>query len=119
MRTAAQAVPIAGHRVVKDSEGMEALLLYLDAVTVPVPDLGSGMKFYCEVLGHELIWRNDAEGQAGLSTPRSRTEIVLATRQGYEPDWKVASADAAAEIFRRHGGESSSARSISPSAGWR
>jgi hypothetical protein len=25
---------------------------------------------------------------------------VLSTRQGYEPDWKVASADTAAEVFR-------------------
>jgi predicted enzyme related to lactoylglutathione lyase len=83
---------------------MEPLLLYIDAVTVPVPDLDSGMAFYCGALGHELLWRNNAEGQAGLSTPRSNTELVLTTRHGYEPDWKVASADAAAEVFRAHGG---------------
>ncbi len=83
---------------------MEPLLLYIDAVTVPVPDLDTGMAFYCGVLGHELLWRNNAEGQAGLSTPRSSTEVVLTTRLGYEPDWKVASADAAASIFRAHGG---------------
>jgi predicted enzyme related to lactoylglutathione lyase len=29
---------------------------------------------------------------------------VLTTRQGYEPDWKVVSADATAEVFRAHGG---------------
>jgi predicted enzyme related to lactoylglutathione lyase len=84
---------------------MEPLLRYLDAVTIPVPDLGSGMAFYCGVLGHKLLWRNDADGQAGLGTPESSTEIVLTTRLGYEPDWKVNSADAAAEIFRAHGGE--------------
>jgi predicted enzyme related to lactoylglutathione lyase len=83
---------------------MEPLLLFVDAVTVPVPDLGSGMDFYCGVLGHQLLWRNAAVGQAGLSTPRSDTEIVLTTRQGYEPDWKVASADAVAGVFRSHGG---------------
>jgi predicted enzyme related to lactoylglutathione lyase len=83
---------------------MEPLLLYLDAVTIPVPDLDAGMDFYCRVLGHELIWRNDAAGQAGLRTPESSTEIVLTTRQKYEPDWKVASADMAAAIFRAHGG---------------
>jgi predicted enzyme related to lactoylglutathione lyase len=84
---------------------MEPLLRYLDAVTVPVPDLGSGIAFYCGVLGHNLLWRNDAEGQAGLGTPESSTEIVLTTRLAYEPDWKVASADAVAEVFRAHGGE--------------
>jgi predicted enzyme related to lactoylglutathione lyase len=83
---------------------MEPLLLYLDAVTIPVPDLDAGMDFYCGVLGHELIWRNDAVGQAGLRTPESRTEIVLTTHQKYEPDWKVASVDTAAAIFRAHGG---------------
>jgi predicted enzyme related to lactoylglutathione lyase len=83
---------------------MEPLLRYLDAVTIPVPDLDEGMAFYCGVLGHELLWRNDALGQAGLSTPESSTEIVLTTRQAYEPDWKVASAGSAAEVFRAHGG---------------
>ena len=83
---------------------MVPLLLYVDAVTVPVPDLDTGMAFYCGVLGHELIWRNEAVGQAGLRTPGSETEVVLSTRQGYEPDWKVASADAAAEVFRANGG---------------
>jgi predicted enzyme related to lactoylglutathione lyase len=83
---------------------MTPLLLYVDAVTVPVPDLDAGMAFYCGVLGHVLIWRNETVGQVGLRAPRSETEIVLSTRQGYEPDWKVASADAAAEVFRANGG---------------
>src|SRR6266567_3308243 len=75
---------------------MKPLLQYVDAVTVPVPDLDRGMAFYSGVLGHELIWRDEATGQAGLRTPESSTEIVLTTRQRYEPDWKVASASAAA-----------------------
>lgn len=83
---------------------MESLLQYVDAVTVPVPDLDRGMAFYRDVLGHQLIWRNDAAGQAGLRTPESETEIVLTTRQDYEPDWKVASADAAAGVFGANGG---------------
>jgi predicted enzyme related to lactoylglutathione lyase len=83
---------------------MAPLLQYVDAVTVPVPDLDAGMAFYCGVLGHELIWRNEAVGQAGLRTPGSETEIVLSTRQSYEPDWKVASAETAAHVFRSHGG---------------
>ena len=84
---------------------MEPLLQYVDAVTVPVPDLDRGLAFYRDVLGHQLIWRNEATGQAGLGTPESRTEIVLTTRQSYEPDWKVASADAAAEVFGANGGK--------------
>ncbi len=84
---------------------MDGLLLYVDAVTVPVPDLDSGIAFYGDVLGHELIWRNEATGQAGLRTPRSNTEVVLTVRQGYEPDWKVASADAAAAVFAANGGQ--------------
>lgn len=79
--------------------------MYLDAVTIPVPDLDQGMAFYCGDLGHELLWRNDAIGQAGLSTPQSSTEIVLTTQQPYEPDWKVTSADVAAEVFRACGGK--------------
>jgi predicted enzyme related to lactoylglutathione lyase len=83
---------------------MEPLLRYVDAVTVPVPDLDRGMAFYRDVLGHQLIWRNEAAGQAGLRTPDSGTEIVLTTQHSYEPDWKVASADAAAEVFGANGG---------------
>jgi predicted enzyme related to lactoylglutathione lyase len=69
-----------------------------------VPDLDRGLAFYRDVLGHQLIWRNETTGQAGLRTPRSDTEIVLTTRQDYEPDWKVASADAAAGVFAANGG---------------
>lgn len=83
---------------------MEPALQYVDAVTVPVPDLESGMAFYCDVLGHKVLWRNEAIGQVGLATPRSATEIVLTTGQSYEPDWKVASADAVAELFLAGGG---------------
>lgn len=63
------------------------------------------MAFYRDVLGHQLIWRNEATGQAGLQMPESDTEIVLTTRQDYEPDWKVASADSAAEVFAANGGK--------------
>jgi predicted enzyme related to lactoylglutathione lyase len=83
---------------------MGALLCSLDAVTIPVPDLDAGLGFYRDVLGHDLVWRNQAVGQVGLRTPGSETEIVLSTEQPYEPDWKVESADAAAAVFRSGGG---------------
>jgi catechol 2,3-dioxygenase-like lactoylglutathione lyase family enzyme len=83
---------------------MTGLLQYVDAVTFRVPDLEAGLAFYRDRLGHELLWRNDAEGQAGLRTPDSATEVVLTTNLSYEPNWKVRSASDAAAVFAAHGG---------------
>lgn len=80
------------------------LLQKIDAVTIPVPDLDSGLRFYQDALGHNLRWRHDAIGQAALSLPGSDSEIVLATTLNYEPDWLVASADQAAAAFQSAGG---------------
>ena len=44
------------------------LLQKVDAVTVPVSDLEAGLRFYRDSLGHELRWRNDQVGQAGLGS---------------------------------------------------
>jgi predicted enzyme related to lactoylglutathione lyase len=76
----------------------------VDAVTIPVPDLDAGLLFYRDALGHRLRWRNDDTGQAGLALAGSDTEIVLTTRQSYEPDWLVASADEAAAAVQAAGG---------------
>ena len=84
--------------------GEHPLLRKVDAVTVPVPDLDSGLQFYRDSLGHELVWRNDELGQAGLRLPDSDTEIVLSTRQEYEPNWLVDSADQAAAEITAAGG---------------
>jgi predicted enzyme related to lactoylglutathione lyase len=81
------------------------LLQKIDAVTVPVPDLDAGLRFYGDSRGHELRWRNDAIGQAGLGLSGSDTEIVLTTQQGYEPNWLVASADEAAAAVQAAGGQ--------------
>jgi predicted enzyme related to lactoylglutathione lyase len=82
----------------------DALLRKIDAVTVPVPDLDRGLRFYRDALGHDLLWRDDARGQAGLGMPESDTEIVLSLREGYEPDWLVRSVTEAAEAVVRAGG---------------
>src|SRR6266699_3776646 len=79
------------------------LLHKVDAVTIPVPDLDTGLRFYRDSLGHQLLWRNDTIGQAGLSMPGSDTEIVLTTRQEYAPNWLVSSADEAARAVRAAG----------------
>jgi len=81
-----------------------ALLQKLDAVTVPVPDLDAGLRFYRDALGHELRWRNDEIGQAGLAMPGSDTEIVLATGLEYAPNWLVTSATEAAREIVSAGG---------------
>ena len=80
------------------------LLRKVDAVTVAVPDLDIGLRFYRDGLGHELLWRHDDIGQAGLRLPGSDTEIVLATGQEYAPNWLVSSADEAARIVVSAGG---------------
>ncbi|TDD12534.1 bleomycin resistance protein [Nonomuraea deserti] len=76
----------------------------VDAVMVPVPDLDSGLDFYRDRLGHELLWRNDELGQAGLGLPDTDTEIVLTTRLGLVPTWLVTSVDDAAAQVVEAGG---------------
>jgi predicted enzyme related to lactoylglutathione lyase len=81
-----------------------SLFQKIDAVTIPVADLDAGLRFYRDGLGHELRWRNDELGQAGLAMPGSDTEIVLTTRLRYEPDWLVDSADEAVAAIQAAGG---------------
>jgi predicted enzyme related to lactoylglutathione lyase len=69
------------------------LLRRVDAVTVRVPSLDEGLRFYAEALGHRLKWRNDAVGQAGLELPDGDSELVLTTAQDYEPNWSVEDVD--------------------------
>ena len=80
------------------------LLRLVDCVTIPVPDLDEGLRFYGDQLGHQLIWRNDAVGQAGLRLPESTTEIVLTTEVDYAPGWLVASLDEALDQIGAAGG---------------
>ncbi len=71
---------VVGWSIVSMSE--PPLLRAVDAVTVPVLCRIStkGLRFYCDQLGQELLWRNDAVGQAGLRLPESDAELVLSTR---------------------------------------
>jgi catechol 2,3-dioxygenase-like lactoylglutathione lyase family enzyme len=82
----------------------DAVLRGIDAVTVPVPDLDLGLAFYRDALGLELLWRNDAVGQAGLGLPDTGTELVLALREPYAPAWLVGSAGEAARAIEEAGG---------------
>jgi predicted enzyme related to lactoylglutathione lyase len=83
---------------------LRPLLRKVDAVTVRVPDLESGLAFYRDRLGHQLLWRNDEIGQAGLALPDADTEIVLATDLDYAPSWLVEDADEAGRAFVEAGG---------------
>jgi predicted enzyme related to lactoylglutathione lyase len=81
------------------------LLRRVDAVTVPVPEIDQGLRFYRDALGHQLLWRNDDVRQAGLRLPDSDTELVLTEHQAYEPAWLVSSAIQAAGVIVQAGGE--------------
>jgi predicted enzyme related to lactoylglutathione lyase len=83
----------------------EPMLRRVDAVTVPVPGIDEGLRFYKDVLGHQLVWRNDDVGQAGLRLPDSDTEIVLTEHELYEPAWLVSSAVEAARVIAHAGGQ--------------
>ena len=81
------------------------ILRKVDAVTVRVPDIDAGIRFYVGVLSHRVKWRNDAVGQAGLELPDGDSELVLTTEHGYEPNWLVESVNDAVEVFRSSGGQ--------------
>jgi predicted enzyme related to lactoylglutathione lyase len=81
-----------------------SVLRGVDAVTVPVPDLDAGIAHYAGELGHRLLWRSDASGQAGLALDEGGSELVLTTRQAYEPNWLVDDVPAAVDRFRAAGG---------------
>ncbi len=81
----------------------EPLFRKLDCLRVPVPDIESGLAFYRDRLGHELVWRS--ETQAGLRMPETDAEIVIQTeRPELEPNLLVASADEAAQRVVQAGG---------------
>ena len=79
------------------------LLRKVDCVRLYVPDLESGLAFYRDKLGHELIWRTATA--AGLRLPETDAELVIQSEeQRQEVDFLVDSADAAAERLERAGG---------------
>lgn len=56
-------------------------------------------------MGHELVWRNDAEGQVALRLPESQAELVLSTNLEYAVNWLVTSVSEAAETIVEAGGK--------------
>ena len=80
------------------------LIRKIDCVRLYVPDLDSGLAFYRDRLGHELIWRT--ERAAALRMPETDAEIVLQIEdKEQEIDMKVESAETAARRFKEAGGK--------------
>ena len=82
----------------------QALLRSVDAVMLAVPDLDQGLRVYRDQLGHELLWRNDEVGQAGLRLPDGDTELVLSAELGSAVNWLVASVAQAVDVIISAGG---------------
>jgi catechol 2,3-dioxygenase-like lactoylglutathione lyase family enzyme len=80
------------------------ILRMVDAVMVAVPDLDQGLAFYQGRLGHDLLWRNDGLGQAGLRLPDAETELVLCVASLPGPTWLVESVPEAVVAFQQTGG---------------
>src|SRR3954451_34630 len=87
-----------------EPDSRRGALRSVDCITMPVPDLDSGLAFYEGALGQQLLWRNDDLGQAAVELPDGDTELVLTTDQDYAPGWLVDSVDLAAETIRGAGG---------------
>lgn len=86
-----------------DSQNEGPLFQKIDCLQIPVPDLEAGLAFYCDRLGHELIWRTSTS--AGLRIPGAASEIVIQTeRPESEVNLTVASADEAAVTITEGGG---------------
>jgi predicted enzyme related to lactoylglutathione lyase len=92
-----------GGRVTKSSRS-KPLAQKVDCVRLYVPDLDSGLAFYRDYLGHEVIWRT--ERAVGLRMSETDAEIVLQIEdKKQEIDLKVESADASAVRFEEAGGK--------------
>ncbi|NHJ20493.1 MAG: bleomycin resistance protein [Candidatus Lokiarchaeota archaeon] len=86
-----------------DEIEQKSLIRKIDCIRIPVSDLESGLRFYSDSLGHELIWRT--ETSAGLRIPESKAELVIHTEQDeFEVDLTVNLVEVAAERFVKAGG---------------
>ena len=84
---------------------LSGVLLGVDSVQLPVPDLDAALVFYRDRLGHELLWRTDTA--AAVRLPRNAAELVLRTEPPeFEVDFLVQSVDDAVGRFTAAGGTS-------------
>lgn len=64
-----------------------ALFKKLDCLLLKVTDIESGLKFYSEKLGHEVLWKTSTA--AGLKLPETDAELVISVANGPETDITV------------------------------
>ncbi|MEX2008463.1 MAG: VOC family protein [Candidatus Spechtbacterales bacterium] len=81
-------------------KGDTPLLKKVDAVLVKVPDIETGINFYCKQLGQQLIWRKDTMAAVSLG----ESELVLSTTLDPETDILVESVEEAVEAIVKAGG---------------
>ena len=81
----------------------QPLFEHIDCVSMYVSDLDEGLKFYCEQLGLNLLWRG--EKACGLAMQNGVAEFVLTTDNNLMVDMKVADVEQAVEQFVAAGGK--------------
>ncbi len=87
-----------------DDTKSATLFQMVDAVQFYVPDIEAGVRYYGDILGHEIIRKT--ESAVGLRMPGSEAEIVIQNERDYlEIDLSVESADAAARRIEDAGGK--------------
>jgi len=87
-----------------DDTKSATLFQMVDAVQFYVPDIEAGVRYYGDILGHEIIRKT--ESAVGLRMPGSEAEIVIQNeRDCREIDLSVESADAAARRIEDAGGK--------------
>ena len=80
-----------------DDTKSATLFQMVDAVQFYVPDIEAGVRYYGDILGHEIIRKT--ESAVGLRLSGSETEIVIQNERDYhEIDLSVESANAARRI---------------------
>ena len=76
----------------------------VDAVQFYVPDIEAGVRYYGDILGHEIIRKT--ESAVGLRLSGSEAEIVIQNERDYqEIDLSVESANATARRIEDAGGK--------------
>lgn len=75
----------------------------VDCVSMCVPDLDEGLRFYRDKLGLKLLWRT--EKSCGLGMKNGVAEFVLTTDDNLMVDMKVADVEKALPIFLAAGGK--------------
>ena len=75
----------------------------LDNLLLRVADLDAAISFYCDRLGHRVLWRSDEA--VGFALPDTDTELVAHLSIGPETDVLVDDVDEAFAVFLSAGGE--------------